>query len=342
MSLPQTMKAIVTVGQGGYDTLQYRDVSVPQPQAGEVLLRVLAAGMNNTEINTRLGWYSSDVSGSTDSTATNASDKEHDDGGGRSDGQHGQRRSPRHLAVGAAALLLAGCLWSLYFMGVADDLHTATHALERHLSEVSQIVFFLIGAMTLVEVIDSHGSFRLVTDQIRTRSKLRIMWLLAVMAFFMSALLDNLTTTIVMVSLLRRILPNRENRMLLGSMVVVAANAESYDWDVIFARHAERGPANERRAAQGRRRAARGGVGILSLDARRGTPGRRADSGVAPNSRVEALDPRSTLVTPSCDSVNQLLSPAASSRDWESSVAHHRESESSMQTRQTRCLRPNT
>lgn len=81
MSLPQTMKAIVTVGQGGYDTLQYRDVSVPQPQAGEVLLRVLAAGMNNTEINTRLGWYSSDVSGSTDSTATNASDKEHDDGG---------------------------------------------------------------------------------------------------------------------------------------------------------------------------------------------------------------------------------------------------------------------
>ena len=126
---------------------------------------------------------------------------------------------------GAAAILLAGCLWSLYFMGVADDLHTATHALERHLSEVSQIVFFLIGAMTLVEVIDSHGSFRLVTDQIRTRSKLRIMWLLAVMAFFMSALLDNLTTTIVMVSLLRRILPNRENRMLLGSMVVVAANA---------------------------------------------------------------------------------------------------------------------
>jgi Na+/H+ antiporter NhaD/arsenite permease-like protein len=130
-----------------------------------------------------------------------------------------------HVNKGAAALLLAGALWSLYFLGVAEDLDTATHALEGHLSEVSQIVFFLIGAMTLVEVIDSHGSFKLVTDQIRTRSKLRIMWLLAVMAFFMSALLDNLTTTIVMVSLLRRILPNRDNRMLLGSMVVVAANA---------------------------------------------------------------------------------------------------------------------
>ena len=130
-----------------------------------------------------------------------------------------------HINKGAAALLLAGALWSLYFTGAAPNLHEATHNLELHLSEVSQIVFFLIGAMTLVEVIDSHGSFRLVTDQIRTRSKLRIMWLLAVMAFFMSALLDNLTTTIVMVSLLRRILPNRENRMLLGSMVVVAANA---------------------------------------------------------------------------------------------------------------------
>jgi NADPH:quinone reductase-like Zn-dependent oxidoreductase len=81
MSLPKTMKAIVTVGQGGYDKLEYRDVPVPQPQAGEVLLRVLAAGMNNTEINTRLGWYSSDVSGSTDATATDAITDEHEDGG---------------------------------------------------------------------------------------------------------------------------------------------------------------------------------------------------------------------------------------------------------------------
>ena len=81
MSLPQTMKAIVTVGQGGYDKLEYRDVPVPRPQAGEVLLRVLAAGMNNTEINTRLGWYSSDVSDSTDATATDAITDEHEDGG---------------------------------------------------------------------------------------------------------------------------------------------------------------------------------------------------------------------------------------------------------------------
>ena len=101
----------------------------------------------------------------------------------------------------------------------------ATHQLAELLSEVAQIVFILLGAMTLVEVIDLHGSFKLVTDQIRTRSKWKVMWAIALLAFFMSAVLDNLTTTIVMVSLLRRILPNRHNRMMLGSMVVIAANA---------------------------------------------------------------------------------------------------------------------
>lgn len=126
---------------------------------------------------------------------------------------------------GAVALLLAASLWLLYFVGLAPDPHAASHNLTEHLSEVSQIVFFLIGAMTLVEVIDSHGSFKLVTDQIRTRSKWKVMWVLALLAFFMSAVLDNLTTTIVMVSLLRRILPNRDNRLLLGSLVVIAANA---------------------------------------------------------------------------------------------------------------------
>ncbi|MEM6294144.1 MAG: sodium:proton antiporter NhaD [Myxococcota bacterium] len=125
----------------------------------------------------------------------------------------------------AVALLLAAGLWLMYFVGLAPTPHEATHHLAELLSEVAQIVFFLLGAMTLVEVIDLHGSFKLVTDQIRTRSKWKIMWVLATLAFFMSAVLDNLTTTIVMVSLLRRILPNRDNRLLLGSMVVIAANA---------------------------------------------------------------------------------------------------------------------
>ena len=126
---------------------------------------------------------------------------------------------------GAVALLVAAGLWLLYFSGLAPSEHVATHQLSELLSEVAQIVFFLLGAMTLVEVIDLHGSFKLVTDQIRTRSKWKVMWVIALLAFFMSAVLDNLTTTIVMVSLLRRILPNRHNRLMLGSMVVIAANA---------------------------------------------------------------------------------------------------------------------
>ena len=130
-----------------------------------------------------------------------------------------------HVNKGGVALLVAGVLWMFVYVGVEPDPHRATHELVHHLTEVAQIVLFLLGAMTLVEVIDSHGSFRLVTDMIRSRSKWRVMWVLALMAFFMSAVLDNLTTTIVMVSLLRRILPNRENRLFLGSMVVVAANA---------------------------------------------------------------------------------------------------------------------
>jgi NhaD family Na+/H+ antiporter len=125
----------------------------------------------------------------------------------------------------AVSLLLAAGLWLLYFSGLAPSEHVANHQLAELLSEVAQIVFFLLGAMTLVEVIDLHGSFKLVTDQIRTRSKWKVMWVLALLAFFMSAVLDNLTTTIVMVSLLRRILPNRHNRLMLGSMVVIAANA---------------------------------------------------------------------------------------------------------------------
>ena len=72
MTLPSTMKAVVTTGNGGFDKLSYRDVPMPRPGPGEALLRVLAAGVNNTEINTRLGWYSADVSTATSSVSDNA------------------------------------------------------------------------------------------------------------------------------------------------------------------------------------------------------------------------------------------------------------------------------
>lgn len=125
----------------------------------------------------------------------------------------------------AASVLLAGCLWTVLYISAGGDHETVHHQLGEHVSDVSEIVFFLLGAMTLVEVIDSHGAFKLVTDRIRTRSKRKVMCLIGIIAFFMSAILDNLTTTIVMVSLLKRIIPTRKDRLLLGGLVVVTANA---------------------------------------------------------------------------------------------------------------------
>ena len=130
-----------------------------------------------------------------------------------------------HVNKGTFAILLAGILWSMYYIGIAPEHHEALHHLEEHLAEVSQIVFFLIGAMTIVELIDGHGSFKIITDRISTRSKRKVMWLVIGLTFFMSAILDNLTTTIVMISLLKRIVPERHERLLMGGIVVVAANS---------------------------------------------------------------------------------------------------------------------
>ena len=124
----------------------------------------------------------------------------------------------------AFAIGMAAVLWSM-LLGFGGDPHHLGEALIEQLSETSQIIFFLLGAMTLVEVIDAHGAFRVVTDRIRTRSMRGLMVAVGFLAFFMSSVLDNLTTTIVMVSLLRRMISDREQRNLMGGFVVVAANA---------------------------------------------------------------------------------------------------------------------
>lgn len=124
----------------------------------------------------------------------------------------------------ATAVGMAASLWALLLIG-ADDSHKILEVLTEHLAETSQIIFFLLGAMTLVEVIDAHGAFRVVTDRISVRSRRGLLLVVGVLAFFMSAVLDNLTTTIVMVSLLRRMISDLEERMLFGSLVVIAANA---------------------------------------------------------------------------------------------------------------------
>lgn len=132
--------------------------------------------------------------------------------------------APLSLNKTASALVMAIVCWTLLFL-VGGEGTIDPHALGERLNEVSQIVFFLMGAMTIVELIDSHKGFRVITDSIQTSSRKKLMWILGFITFFLSAVLDNLTTTIVLVSLLRRLVPDAKERLLLGSMVVIAANA---------------------------------------------------------------------------------------------------------------------
>lgn len=125
-----------------------------------------------------------------------------------------------HINKTASALLMAVLCWMVLFF-TAPNLH----ALGEKVNDISQIIFFLMGAMTLVEVVDVHKGFKVITDLIHTSSKRKMLWIMGFTTFFLSAILDNLTTTIVMVSLLRKLVPEPKDRMILGSMVVIAANA---------------------------------------------------------------------------------------------------------------------
>src|SRR5688572_8532860 len=97
--------------------------------------------------------------------------------------------------------------------------------LARHLSQIAQILFFLMGAMTIVELVDAHHGFRFITDRIHTKNPKALLWIVCWVTFFLSAVLDNLTTAIVMVSLIRKLIPNREMRLFFAGMIVIAANA---------------------------------------------------------------------------------------------------------------------
>ena len=94
-----------------------------------------------------------------------------------------------------------------------------------HLGNIAEILFYLLGAMTIVENIDTHHGFDIITKQIKTKSKRKLLWLIAFLTFFMSAVLDNLTTAMVMVMLLRRLITDRTERWIFGSIVILAANA---------------------------------------------------------------------------------------------------------------------
>ena len=134
----------------------------------------------------------------------------------------------------AIALLMCVFCWTLLMMGpgayypeVAGDgvIHHIAEVIEHHLGDAAGTLFFLMGAMTIVEVVDSNGGFNFVRDTMKTRSKRKLMWRVAFMTFFLSAILDNLTTSIVMIMVLRKLVQNREDRLIYAALVVISANS---------------------------------------------------------------------------------------------------------------------
>jgi Na+/H+ antiporter NhaD/arsenite permease-like protein len=138
---------------------------------------------------------------------------------------------PIRLDKSVPALLMGALTWALISVGnleVLDHLHqTASldEVLLHHLGKTAEILFFLIGAMTIVELIDLHKGFAVITKMVKTQNKVKLLWITSIIAFFLSAILDNLTTTIVMVSLLRKLVPSKVDRLFYISMIIIAANA---------------------------------------------------------------------------------------------------------------------
>ena len=146
---------------------------------------------------------------------------------------------PLKIDKAAAAILTAVLTWTILVLGAdtilpllqhgthdpADSSAVVVNELRHHLGEISEILFFLLGAMTIVELIDSHEGFKAITDRIQTRKRVHLLWIIGFLTFFLSAVLDNLTTTIVMVSLLRKLIRGRPERWLYVGIVVIAANA---------------------------------------------------------------------------------------------------------------------
>ena len=154
----------------------------------------------------------------------------------------------------ATALVMSGILWVIYIFSAAGIIPSAAELqfqnflhecpdiakksfyeqvvrfvvdqqVLEHLGETTEVLMFLIGAMTIVDVIDYHGGFSFITDRITTRNKVRLLWIIAIITFFLSALLDNMTTTIIMVMLLRKLVADNKERWLFASIIIIAANS---------------------------------------------------------------------------------------------------------------------
>jgi Na+/H+ antiporter NhaD/arsenite permease-like protein len=125
----------------------------------------------------------------------------------------------------AVALLTAVVCWSVYILWGPDTKPEVVARLIDHLGDVSGILFFVLGAMTIVGLIDAHNGFQIITDRVRQTNKRKLLWTIAGIAFFLSAVLDNLTTTIVGIAFLRKLVADKEDRRLCAGAVIIAANA---------------------------------------------------------------------------------------------------------------------
>lgn len=131
---------------------------------------------------------------------------------------------PLKVNKSASALITGVLCWTVYILN-ATDKGLVNHEFAEHFGDIAQILFFLLGAMTIVELIDSHNGFAIVTEKITKTRKSSLLWLISFLTFFLSAILDNLTTTIVLVSLLRKLIKDPKERLIFSGMVVIAANA---------------------------------------------------------------------------------------------------------------------
>ena len=131
---------------------------------------------------------------------------------------------PLKINKSASALVGAGLLWTIYALATGDH-HLVSEQLGESLTGTAQIVFFLMGAMAIVEVVDAHNGFEVITQRIRTTKLSTLMWLVGFVTFFLSSVLDNLTTTIVMISLMRKLLAKHDDRLFFAGIIVIAANS---------------------------------------------------------------------------------------------------------------------
>jgi Na+/H+ antiporter NhaD/arsenite permease-like protein len=125
----------------------------------------------------------------------------------------------------ASALLTGVLCWTIFALGAKDAHEEVVPELSHHLSQIAEILFFLLGAMTIVELVDAYQGFRIITDKIRTKNPKALLWIVCWVTFFLSSILDNLTTTIVMISLIRKLIPDKNMRLFFAGMIVIAANA---------------------------------------------------------------------------------------------------------------------